>query len=143
MLWNVYKNSRIYLNCREEFSFPCSGTLAEFSQTILITVMNDTMLYNQFRPFQAADPLEAPLFDEDVEVEIVAKVILFNDEWHTFDEVSEQIIKATGCTADKAETLTLEVHHRGRAMVYEGEMAQCIRVSAILEEISLRTQIEC
>jgi ATP-dependent Clp protease adaptor protein ClpS len=105
--------------------------------------MNDIMLYTKSLSVLAANPLEAPLFDEDVAVELVAKVILFNDEWHTFDEVTEQIVKATGCTADKAETLTLEVHHRGKAMVYEGEMAQCVRVSAILEEISLRTRIEC
>lgn len=105
--------------------------------------MNDILRADQYIPVLTAEPLEAPLVAEDTDVELVAKVILFNDEWHTFDEVIEQIIKATGCTADKAETLTLEVHHRGKAMVYEGEMVDCIRVSAVLEEISLRTRIEC
>ncbi len=91
----------------------------------------------------ASDPLEAPLLEELTDVALVAKVILFNDEWHTFDEVAEQLMKATGCSPDRAESLTLEVHHRGKAMVYEGEMGDCIRVSAILEEIALRTRIEC
>ena len=91
----------------------------------------------------ASDPLEAPLFDELVDVALVAKVILFNDEWHTFEEVIEQLIKATGCSLDRAESLTLEVHHRGKAMVYEGDMGDCVRVSSVLEEIALRTRIEC
>lgn len=83
------------------------------------------------------------MLEELVDVSLVAKVILFNDEWHTFDEVVEQLMKATGCSPDRAESLTLEVHHRGKATVYEGEMGDCIRVSAILEEIALRTRIEC
>jgi len=71
-----------------------------------------------------------------------AKVILFNDETHTFDEVIGQIIKATGCPVAKAEMLTWEVHNNGKAVIYEGEIARCMMVSGILEEIELMTQIE-
>lgn len=85
--------------------------------------------------FQAAD-------DTDVQIQTPAKVILFNDEVHTFEEVIGQIIKATGCDLTKAEALTWEVHNSGKAMVYEGEMRNCVRVSAVLEEIDLATQIE-
>lgn len=87
---------------------------------------------------------EAPdvVDDTDVEVRTPARVILFNDEVHTFDEVIGQIIKATGCDLTRAEALTWEVHHAGKAMVYEGEMPRCVRVSAVLEEIALMTQIE-
>ena len=80
--------------------------------------------------------------DSDVLVQTPAKVILFNDEAHTFDEVIGQIIKATGCDLKKAEALTWEVHNSGKAMVFEGEMRNCVRVSAVLEEIELTTQIE-
>jgi hypothetical protein len=38
--------------------------------------------------------------------------------------------------------LTWEVHHHGKAMVYEGEMTRCVQVSHVLEEIDLLTQIE-
>lgn len=71
-----------------------------------------------------------------------AKVILFNDEWHSFDEVINQIIKATGCTLKKAESLTLEVHTSGKSAVFEGELQECLIVSSILEEIALHTQVE-
>ena len=70
-------------------------------------------------------------------------VILFNDEWHTFEEVINQIIKATGCSRSRAEDLTFDVHNKGKALVYEGEFTDCLRVSQILEEIALHTQIEC
>jgi ATP-dependent Clp protease adaptor protein ClpS len=72
-----------------------------------------------------------------------SKVILFNDEIHTFEEVINQILKATGCPQQRAEELTWEVHSSGKACVYSGEMVECLRVSSILEEIGLHTQIEC
>ena len=80
--------------------------------------------------------------DTDSLVQEPAKVILFNDEVHTFDEVIGQIIKATGCDTVKAEALTWEVHSAGKAMVYQGEMTRCVQVSGVLEEIDLMTQIE-
>ena len=70
------------------------------------------------------------------------RVILFNDNVHTFDEVIDQLIKATGCSHDKAETYAWEVHTKGKAAVYEGTLEECMRVTSILEEIALHTQIE-
>jgi ATP-dependent Clp protease adaptor protein ClpS len=88
------------------------------------------------------NPLQQEEQDTDVLVEQPAKVILFNDEVHSFDEVIGQIIKATGCETSKAEALTWEVHTSGKAMVFEGQMDNCLKVSHILEEIALNTQIE-
>ncbi len=82
--------------------------------------------------------------DKDVEVAIQdpAKVILFNDDVHTFDEVIEQIIKAIKCDYPRAEALTWEVHNNGKAVVYTGDMTKCLEVNSVLEEIALHTQIE-
>lgn len=71
-----------------------------------------------------------------------AKVILFNDNVHSFDEVIVQLIKAVHCSSDRAESYAMEVHTKGKACVYSGEWDECIRVSSILEEIALHTQIE-
>ena len=81
-------------------------------------------------------------YDTDVLVQQPAKVILYNDEEHTFDEVIGQIIKVIRCDAAKAEGLTWEVHNSGKAAVFEGTMDDCLEVSHILEEIALHTQIE-
>ncbi len=75
-------------------------------------------------------------------VEEPAKVILFNDNVHSFDEVILQLMKATGCSRTRAESYAWEVHTRGKACVYTGEMEECIRVSTVLEEIALHTHIE-
>jgi len=78
----------------------------------------------------------------DVAIQEPAKVILFNDEVHTFDDVIGQLIKALGCDVAKAESFAWEVHTNGKAVVYQGEMAKCVEVSGVLEEIELMTQIE-
>jgi ATP-dependent Clp protease adaptor protein ClpS len=91
-------------------------------------------------------PLERPDFAQEptdgTDLAEPAKVILFNDDVHTFDEVITQLIKAVRCTRERAEAWALEVHTRGKACVYTGEMPECLRVSNILEEIGLHTQIE-
>lgn len=87
-------------------------------------------------------PLEQPEELEDVVIQEPAKVILFNDDVHTFEEVITQLIKAIRCTQPKAEGLAWEVHNNGKAVVYAGEMIRCMEVSSILEEIKLMTQIE-
>lgn len=71
-----------------------------------------------------------------------AKVILFNDDLHTFDEVIRQLIKALRCSSEKAEALTWEVHANGKAAVYSGTISRCMEISAVLQEIELFTQIE-
>jgi ATP-dependent Clp protease adaptor protein ClpS len=87
-------------------------------------------------------PQEQQAEDEEVLIREPAKVILFNDEIHTFDEVISQLMKATGCNQGKAEGLAWEVHLNGRAVVFGGELPRCMEVSQILEEIQLMTQIE-
>ncbi len=72
----------------------------------------------------------------------VYRVVLFNDDVHTFDEVIFQIIKAIQCTRSKAEKHTWEVHTKGRSIIYAGTLPSCLKVSAILEEIDLKTEIQ-
>lgn len=88
------------------------------------------------------NPNEETITENDIGTTDAAKVILYNDEIHTFDEVIVQLIKAIGCSPEEAESIAWEVHSKGKAMVYEGELPDCLRVSSILEEIALHTQIE-
>jgi ATP-dependent Clp protease adaptor protein ClpS len=69
------------------------------------------------------------------------KVVLFNDNVHTFDEVIHQVCKAIDCAAEHAEAIANEVHTRGKSIVFNGDMSECLRVSSILEEIALHTQV--
>ncbi len=87
--------------------------------------------------------IEAPKIEEVIEetTKLESRVILFNDDWHTFDEVIAQIIKAVHCSFEKARAHTFEVHVKGKSIVYNGELIDCLKVSSILEEILLNTQV--
>lgn len=81
------------------------------------------------------------LDDNETLISTPYKVVLFNDNIHTFDEVIHQVCKAIECAAEHAEAIAEEVHTRGKSIVFNGDMPECLRVSSILEEISLHTQV--
>jgi len=101
----------------------------------------------------AAGPAPAaPDVDVDVEVEEEEtteerldepwKVILYNDDIHSFDEVIRQLIKATGCPVHQATKIAWKAHFKGKAVAYEGSFEECFRVQGVLREIQLVTEIE-
>jgi ATP-dependent Clp protease adaptor protein ClpS len=58
-----------------------------------------------------------------------ARVLLYNDDWHTFDEVIDQLIIAIRCSEKTAENMAWTV------------LEKCFEVSAVLEEIELKTEV--
>lgn len=84
---------------------------------------------------------EEVISETDSDVGLVSRVVLFNDDWHTFDEVISQLIIATKCSYEQARGFAFEVHVKGKAIVFSGSMNECLKVSSILEEIALHTQI--
>jgi len=77
----------------------------------------------------------------DTAVVETARVILLNDDLHTFDEVIHQLVLAINCSAERAEEMAYTVHFTGQCEVFAGPMEDCLEVSAILEDIDLRTEI--
>ncbi len=73
--------------------------------------------------------------------DFISRVFLYNDNYHTFPEVIGQVRKAVGCSKNEGAAVAWEVHTRGLALVYEGEMMDCLKVSSVLEEIALHTQV--
>jgi ATP-dependent Clp protease adapter protein ClpS len=69
------------------------------------------------------------------------RVILFNDDVHTFDEVIYQLVKAIGCSVATAEGYAWTVHTKGKAVVYEDELEPCLKVQSVLKEIELITEL--
>lgn len=70
------------------------------------------------------------------------RVILYNDEIHTFDEVILQLVKATRCSIEQAKKYAFTAHLEGKVCVYEGAFEECFRVQGVLREIQLVTEIE-
>lgn len=94
-------------------------------------------------PAPAAPDVDTAVEEEHEErVAMPWRVILYNDEIHTFEEVILQIMKATGCSAGQAERHAWTVHTEGKDRVYEGEFEECFRVQGVLREIQLVTEIE-
>jgi ATP-dependent Clp protease adapter protein ClpS len=75
-------------------------------------------------------------------VETPWRVVLYDDDVHTFDDVIVQVVKATGCTAERAARHAWTVHTEGKDCVYTGEFFECLRVQGVLREIQLVTEIE-
>ena len=85
--------------------------------------------------------LEKPA-DTGIDTTGGARVILFNDELHSFDEVIYQLIKAIKCSYEEGEKMAWTVHTEGKCEVYHGVVEECLQVSAVLEEIELKTAID-
>jgi len=81
------------------------------------------------------------LTEEETSIGMPFKVILYNDEVHTFEEVIVQLIKAVGCSFKEGRSFAFEVHVKGKALVFGGDLPSCLKVTSILEEIALHTQI--
>jgi len=84
--------------------------------------------------------LEEP--EEEEKEDTPWRLILFDDDVHTFDEVISQLMKALGCKLKKAEEITLKVHNEGKALVYEGAFEECLKINSVLQEIQLITEIK-
>ncbi len=82
-----------------------------------------------------------PEIEEKVSIQTSYHVLLYNDDIHTFDEVINQLIKAIHCSFEKARDIAFEVHTKGKALVFSGSLTECLKISSILEEIALHTQI--
>ncbi|MEX0661495.1 MAG: ATP-dependent Clp protease adaptor ClpS [Balneolaceae bacterium] len=80
--------------------------------------------------------------EEEEEITTPWRLILFDDDIHTFDEVNNQLIKALGCSVSEAEEMTKKVHEEGKAQVYEGLFEECLKINSVLQEIQLVTEIK-
>jgi len=110
----------------------------------MITLMSEHIerMSDQIKPQKKPAPEVEVLEKEEEEIDTPWRVILFDDNIHTFDEVINQLIKALGCSRTKAEELTYKVHYDGKAMVFEGSFEECLKINSVLQEIQLITEIK-
>lgn len=69
------------------------------------------------------------------------RVILFNCECHTFDQVEGILLKATRCSLSQARAWSFEVHSKGSAVVYEGPLERCEAVADVIGSIGLLVKV--
>lgn len=71
------------------------------------------------------------------------RVILYNDDYHGQDEVTEQLHKATQYPMLKCWAIMMEVDRKGRAVCYHGSREKCHHVTKVLREIRLQCEVDC
>ena len=69
-------------------------------------------------------------------------VILYNDDYHSFDEVVFQLQKATGYAMEPCIAIMLEAHTLGRAVAFTGSESECERVASVLRQIRLQVETD-
>lgn len=94
------------------------------------------------QPAQSPNVEVLELTEEEEAINNPWRLILYDDDIHTFDEVINQLIKALGCTVSEAEKITIAVHNEGKAIVFEGKFEECLKINSVLQEIQLITEIK-
>lgn len=86
--------------------------------------------------------LELELIKADVQKEDVKALILYNDDFNTFDFVTESLIKVCKHDAIQAEQCTYLVHYTGKCVVKNGSFNKLKPLCEALLERGLSARIE-
>ena len=80
--------------------------------------MNSLVMEHQFQEEELTEVLE------DVQDADPCTLIVFNDDFNTFDHVIQTLIKVCKHTMEQAEQCTWIIHHKGKCSVKEGSFNQ-------------------
>ena len=96
--------------------------------------MPDQQTIERIRPDLTEDPVSDSIGDHIV--------IVFDNDFNTWDEVITILQKATGCSLEEAENETWEVHNLGRSVVHHGDRDECHRAATIIRTIGIKVTVE-
>ncbi len=69
-------------------------------------------------------------------------LIVYNDDFNTFDFVIESLIKICGHDKIQAEQCTYLIHHKGKCQVKRGELKDLVLMCTSLLERGISAEIE-
>lgn len=78
---------------------------------------------------------------EKEELESDREIILYNDDYHTFDFVIDSLIKVCNHTSIQAEQCTYIVHYNGKCGVKKGDMSKLKPMCSALLDRGLTAEI--
>lgn len=79
---------------------------------------------------------------EQIAEEPSHNTILYNDDFHAFEDVVHIVRLATGKSFMDAYAITLEAHNNGRAICYSGEKKDCEKVAETLRGAGLIVEVD-
>lgn len=68
-------------------------------------------------------------------------VVVFDNDYNTWDEVVAILMIATRCSLEEAHIETWEVHHLGRSVVHQADEETCRSVCAVIATIGIRVEV--
>ena len=77
----------------------------------------------------------------DTEVPVLRKLVLYNSN-HLWDDVINQLQKATGFDPVHCEQIAIIAHTTGKAVVKSGDFSELKQIDSVLKEIDLITEIQ-
>jgi len=69
-------------------------------------------------------------------------VVLYDDDWHSVDEVVRQLQKATNYSLERALAVVEEVQRAGKSVAYTSSLSDCEAVAGILQAIDLTVELD-
>jgi ATP-dependent Clp protease adaptor protein ClpS len=90
-----------------------------------------------------ASPKEQELVDvlEAVEITDLKDLIVFNDDFNTFQHVIETLIKICKHTPEQAEQCTLLIHYKGKCAVKKGSYEELKPMREAICEVGIDAKI--
>jgi len=85
--------------------------------------------------------LEQHLSITDIESPTIKKLILYNSN-HIWEQVILQLKKATGFDIMQCEQIAVIAHTKGKAVVKSGQSEELVKITNVLKEINLVTEIQ-
>lgn len=67
--------------------------------------------------------------------------ILYNDDFHDFENVVHMVRLATGKSLQNSYVITLEAHNNGKAICFSGDMRGCRKVAKVLLNAGLIVEV--
>jgi ATP-dependent Clp protease adapter protein ClpS len=68
-------------------------------------------------------------------------VVVYNNDYNTYDEVMIILMVATHCGAEEAEIETWEIDRLGKSVVHHGGKEECEEVAKIIRQIGIQVEV--
>lgn len=78
---------------------------------------------------------------EAIQITEVKDLVVFNDDFNTFDHVIETLIRVCKHTHEQAEQCTLLIHHKGKCTVRTGSFEELDPMREAICEVGIDAKI--
>lgn len=68
-------------------------------------------------------------------------VIVYDNDYNTYEEVIAVLMAATGCSAQEAYIEAWEIDHLGKSVVHHGDREECDRAATVIAKIGIRVEV--